>query len=217
MRRSGAGFTVIELLVALAITGLVVAAGHAGLTALIDASARARAAREPVHAGAAARAMLADWLNAASLLDGNGSFWGTHRRDGIERIDRLSFTIADGGPLRRGPQRVDLWVDRDLFTVSEGLLAELTPIRGGPPAPTETLSLARSGTGLSLRYLVMLDGRERWVDEWQSTTQLPRAVELRLTRIGRVRLGGASDGIELPPLLRLPLVVAVGVGGAHAD
>lgn len=203
------GFTLVELLVALTVAGLVVAAAHAALGALSDAASRSRAAREPVQAGAAARAMLEGWMRAAAAPDSTRPFLGTHRTDGREAVDELSFFISDAGSLRPGPQRVRLWVDRDLLTPAQGLLAELRPVRGGGPAPPETLQIAAAATGLTARYLVRLDGRDRWLAEWQSELLLPRAVELRLTRLARIRLGAPDEG-GLPPLLTLPLRVPMG-------
>ena len=161
MRRRRDGFTLAEILVALTITGLVVMAAHGALATLSDAAAIARAARQPVQAGAGARAMLEGWLRNATLADSSGPFWGTHRVETGEEIDELSFSIADGGALRPGLHRVRLWVDRDLFTPSQGLMAEITPVLGGAPAPAETLAIAPSATGLAIRYLVHIDSRDR--------------------------------------------------------
>ncbi|UCF18648.1 MAG: prepilin-type N-terminal cleavage/methylation domain-containing protein [Gemmatimonadota bacterium] len=210
MRSSERGFTLAELLVALAVTGLVVAAAHGGLTAIADGAARSRAAREPVIAGAAGRALLESWLRAAGLPEGAGPFQGTHPNDPIPS-DELSFAVVDAGSLRPGPHRVRLWVDRDELTPGRGLLAEITPILGGGAAVAETLAIAPLATGLSLRYLVEIGGRKRWVAEWESEAVLPEAVELQLSRLARVRLGAADDD-GIPPLLMLPIVVPMGAG-----
>jgi prepilin-type N-terminal cleavage/methylation domain-containing protein len=210
VRSSERGFTLAELLVALALTGLVVAAAHGALTAVADGAARSRAAREPVVAGAGGRALLESWLRAAGLPEGAGPFQGTHPNNPIP-ADELSFAVVDAGALRPGPHRVRLWVDRDPLTPGRGLLAEVTPILGGGTAVAETLAIAPLATGLSLRYRVEIDGRKRWVTEWESNTVLPEAVELRLSRLSRVRLGAADDD-GIPPLLLLPIVVPMGTG-----
>lgn len=212
MSRRVTGFTLAELLVALAVTGLVIVAAHAALATLGDAATRARTARQPVLAGAATRAMLEGWLRSATLADGSGPFWGADRSEGREAMDELVFSVMDGGALHPGPQRIRIWVDRDPLNALQGVLAEVRPLPGRYSAPPETLAIAPSATGLSIRYLVLIDGRERWLDEWQSSTLLPRVAEVSFSRYSRVRLG--ESGLDdLPPLLTLPLRVPVGVEG----
>ncbi|MDH3456657.1 MAG: hypothetical protein OER90_07410, partial [Gemmatimonadota bacterium] len=72
--------------------------------------------------------------------------------------------------------------------------------------------IAPSAAGLALRYLVLVEGKERWVDDWVSQSQLPRAVELRVLEFARARLGSVDDVPSLPPLLAIPMVVPVRLG-----
>lgn len=203
------GFTLAELLVALAVAGLVVAAAQSLLGTLGDFSRRSQAARDPVLRGAAARSALTAWFRAAQRPDSLLHFLGRHGSVGGEAVDELAFTIEDGGRLWSGPHRVHLWVDRDPQTPRQGLLAAMTPLYSGGAAPAETLSLAVQATGLAIRYKIIDNGRERWVSEWQSDWQLPLAAELHVTRLGRVRLG-AVDENALPPLIDLPMVLPMG-------
>ncbi len=212
MRIRERGFTLVEIMVALLVTGLVIAAAQAAFAAVADAWARSRAARQPVLAGAAARDALSGWLRSAALLEGAGPFDGIHWSDGAGELDQLTFGVTDGGPLRAGPHRVRLWVSRDPRSARQGLLVELSPIRGGALAPAETLSIAPAATGLALRYRVVVDGRELWLREWQSEDRLPRAVELRLSSLAWTRLGGISE-VALPPLLDLPVLVPIVMEG----
>lgn len=212
MKREDEGFTLVELLVALALAGLIVTSAHAALGVLHDASRRSRTAREPVLSSVASRAMLSGWLRAATLADGAGPFVGSDRGHGTLARDELAFDIVDGGELRAGAHRVHLWVDNDPLTAAQGLMVELTPRWGYPATSPETLSIVPWVTGLDIRYLVEVDGRARWIEEWQSQTKLPIAVEIRLSRLSRVRLGAPQEtGLE--PLLELPLLVPVGPGG----
>lgn len=208
MRKGAPGFTLLELLVALLVTGFVVTAAYAAFVVVTDTWERSRAAREPAMATAAVRDIVAGWLSAATLNEAAGPFRGVGRGVGALQQDELTFAIQDGGPLRPGPHRVRLWVVNDLTAERQGLLAELTPIRGQALAAPETLSIAPAVTGLALRYRVMVDGRERWLEEWESEGQLPRAVELQMKRLVRTRLGAAPEP-GLPPLLDLPLLVPI--------
>jgi hypothetical protein len=72
--------------------------------------------------------------------------------------------------------------------------------------PPETLQLAPGAVGLRARYFVRLLEKERWVDAWESSKELPRAIELQV--LGPA--GTAAPVVELPPLWTVPLVVARG-------
>ena len=211
MRQGSSGFTLLELLVALVVAGAAVAIGYAGLVSVSEASARSRASSQPVFAAAAARSALSAWLSSATLMEGTHPqpFRGVHRTDGPTRSDQLTTAISNGGSLRPGPRRLRVWVDTDPLTPQRGPVVELAPIGDDRLASTDTLEIAPSATGLALRYLVLVDGRERWVDEWVSQSQLPRAVELRLLEFARARLGAVDDVPSLPPLLTIPIVVPI--------
>ncbi|HVE79173.1 MAG TPA: prepilin-type N-terminal cleavage/methylation domain-containing protein [Gemmatimonadaceae bacterium] len=200
-----AAFTILELLVALVVTGLVLSVAYGGLHVASDAAVRMRRERASALAGPAARAALDGWLRAATLAGGDESFVGLHGGGGGgERKDELTFTVTDAGTLRPGPHRVRLWIAGD-STVGRGLLAELWPIHASVSVPAETLRVAPAATGLAIRYLVRTSNREWWTDTWQSDRQLPVAVELRV--IGNA---AATGDRGLPPILALPLRVPFG-------
>ncbi len=208
--RASSGFTLIEVMLSLTVAGLAVTAAYAALGAVATVQERSRAAREPTLAGASARASLASWLASASLLENTEPFRSVDRADGSLQLDELDFAVMDGGPLRPGPHRLRLWIDRDRATPEQGLVAELRPIIGSRqrPAP-QTLEIAPAASGLEARYLVRVEGKERWVDEWRSEIQLPRAIHLRVVSLSRVRLGGLAPEGGLPALLTVPLLVPV--------
>lgn len=206
-RRDGSGgFTLLEMTVALLITGMAVAAGYAGLRTLSDT----RAASRDVHAGivraANVRATLESWVHG---LDSVVSI--RPRSDGGLPLDRVVFVTADGGELRPGPRRIRLRVDRDPATAARGLVADLWPA-GASDQGGETLELAPEAVGLELRYRLDRGGGHRWVDRFDPETRVPDAVRLRLVESARIRLGpGPDEGRTggLPALLRRPLVAAV--------
>lgn len=210
MSRPPRGLTLLELLVALTVTGLVVLAAHAVLTSVTDAWARARTTRERTMAAATARATLEHWLRAATLLPGAGPFQGRRYRAGRHPLDELTLAVGDAGTLWPGPHRVHLWIARDPLTPTRGLVAELRPLVDSTLALPETLAVVPEAAGLELRYRVSLDGHDVWVDAWESPTQLPQVIALRLVAIAPVHLGAdAPAAPDLPPLLTLPLVVPV--------
>ncbi len=209
VRSRASGFTLVELLVALVVAGVAVAIGYAGLAQLSDAAALSRASSRSVISAASARSELRTWLSSATLMDGTHTFRGVHRTIGPVHADELTMAVSTGGSLRRGPQRLRLWLDVDPLTTQEGPVVELVPIGDGGPGSPDTLELAPSARGLALRYLVTVDGRDRWVDEWTSPSQLPHAVELRLLEVEAATLGAADDRPRLPPLLAMPVTVRV--------
>jgi hypothetical protein len=197
-------------MVALVVTGFVVIAAHATLTAMTDAWSSSREARERVLNSVGRRAQLESWLRSAVLLDGVGSFRGRHQNVGGIPRDELTFAVVDGGPLRPGAHRVHLWIDHDPSTAQRGLVAELAVIRGSMLAPPETLEVVPEADGLALRYLVHVGVEDEWVATWESDERLPRSIDLRLVDIAAIRLGAATVSDQgMPPLLGIPIVVPV--------
>jgi prepilin-type N-terminal cleavage/methylation domain-containing protein len=204
MQRRDGGFTLLEMMVALVVAGIVVLAAHAAISLASDVAARRTSAAEPVLRGHAARRMLEGWLRSATLE--GGALVAIDRRDGDQQLDEVAFTTADGGALFPGRARVRLWVNRDSRSLRTGLLAELLASGLGYEALPETVSIAPFARGVALRYRVRLDGRSAWVDAWTSDRQLPEAVELRISGPG-----GSLDPRDAP-LLYLPLIVPLGRG-----
>ena len=208
--RGRGGFTLIELVVALVVTGVVVLAAHTGLATITDGWSRSHRAALPVLNGATARSALEGWLRSATFLPGTGPFRGMDVYRAGQSSDEVTFDAGDCGTLRPGPCRVRLWVDRDPATSRTGLLAELALMRDSLVAAIETLTVAPAVTGLELRYLVPRPRGTAWVDGWESSDVLPRAVQLHLSALEAIQLGpGAAGASRLPPLLQLPVTVPV--------
>jgi len=207
VRRPRRGFTMIELMVALAISGIVAAAAYAAVRFAADASVRLREARTSALSGAAARLTLEGWLRAAAFIDGADRFVGLDRRTEGRPMDELTYGVADAGAHHPGPHRVRLWIDRSPSTRAGGLVAELTPIRAGVLAPPETLEIAPGAVGLRMRYWVRVFGKDRWVDGWESSKELPRAIELHV-----IGPAGTAPAVPLARLWSVPMVVGRGWG-----
>ncbi|HEU4556787.1 MAG TPA: prepilin-type N-terminal cleavage/methylation domain-containing protein [Longimicrobium sp.] len=206
--RGHAGFTLVEVIVALAVAGVVVAGAYGVLSAAVDSRARTERERAAALAGPAARAALEGWLRAAANVEGGGPFVGRDFRNGPVELDVAAFAVEDGGALYPGPRRIRLWVEIDGRAPRPGLLAEVSSLRPGEPA--ETLSVAPAAAGLSLRYRTVVQGHERWIDAWAADTLLPEAVELRVQAPPEPVGGtGPRAADRLPGVLRIPIRVPV--------
>jgi len=200
-RTSIRGFTLVELLVALAVAGGVALAAQQVLATALDARARSRTQRELALSAAARRAALEAWLRAATLSVPGAPFLAMRRDDGGMRTDELTFAVADAGALYPGPHRIRVWVDRNpAISPDDGLVVELLPLPAGS-GPADTVVLAPAAARLWLRYL---DAPGRWVDAWdaEEAGRLPLAIELRIAPV---------PGLAVPPgeeLLFAPPVVA---------
>lgn len=200
MRRDArAGFTLVEVVVGLAVGGIVLMAGFAALATVQDRSGHAREATTAALEGSALRGTLIEWLSTAQLgstalgVQFEGLDVGEH---GVA-WDELTFPMRASSPLRAPVTGVRLYVDTDPDTPERGLVAELIAQREGEPVRVE---LAPQATGLLIRYLPAVDGPVEWAESWVGQAQLPRAVELTLLD---------APGDPLPPLLRLPVRVAM--------
>lgn len=164
--RRHAGFTLIEVLVALALTGLVVLLAHRLLT-VTTSSARAL---EEARAQTERRHQSERWLRLAlgSLETGgeDGSFDG--RPDGLAFAAWLP--VAEGWLERR---RVILGLDGGLFVANAG---ERHPV-----------VLGDSVRRVEFDYLLEPGAATQWVRTWQSPLSAPLAVRVRIARRDHAR------------------------------
>ncbi|MGH7528904.1 MAG: PulJ/GspJ family protein [Gemmatimonadales bacterium] len=149
------GFTLIEILVALTIASLVVAAAHRIFSGVADGAKSIGVAREELDRSANARR----WLKA-TFLSLEPPFEG--------RADRVSFTawqLGAGGWLE--PHPIELRREGD----------RLTAHRTAAP-----LVLFEGVGDLAFDYLLDPGANSKWVREWISPVSAPLAVRLRLGR-----------------------------------
>jgi prepilin-type N-terminal cleavage/methylation domain-containing protein len=161
MRRIG-GFTLIEVMVATAIAGVVILVAHQIFTGVADGARAVAAARERLDRSANARR----WLKA-TLLSLEPPFEG--------RRNHASFTswqLAPGGWFEQEP--IELLQDGSRFLGSVG---------------AEPLQLADSVCEVAFDYLLVPGADAKWVREWISPVSAPLAVRLRITGCGRQDAG----------------------------
>ena len=199
------GFTLVEVMVAMVLAGLVVAVGYAVLERSADGWERSVRRRAVAVGPVQARLALGGWLRSAWLAGGDEPFRGG--RDALRsvRSDRLSFAVSDGGVLWPGPHRILLRVPGAGEADVGALVAVLAPLEGAARARPDTVRLAGDLLGLRIRYLVRQGGREVWVDAWSSEDHLPLATEVTVDRVVRTTLGpsgsSSSRGIWDRPLV----------------
>lgn len=196
------GFTLIEVLVGMAVAALALTAGFATLAFVRDRAVQAEASMVPAIAGATTRALLTEWVAGARLqAPGRGErFQGLDGEEQGEAADELILPTTARTPLSVGTTVVRLYVDVEDSTVERGLVAELTERAGDLPKRVELLPEV---SGLEIRYLPNVEDASEWLPDWVDQSSLPLAVELSLS---------ATPPDTLPALLQLPLRVALEVG-----
>jgi prepilin-type N-terminal cleavage/methylation domain-containing protein len=197
------GMTLMELIVALTITGMMVSAGYGTFATLADRRAAAAQAASEMLRHSVARAELSRWIAGARLtiqeddvifraVDGTA-------RLGLDRVDDdvLEFFTTAHTPLGAGGTQVRLYVDRAVSTLERGLVVELRDLAG---TRTERLVLVPNATGFDTRFLSGIFGQRQWVESWVSTSVLPSGARLQIVAPG-------ED--SLSPLWQLPITVAI--------
>lgn len=190
-RISGQGFTLVEVIVAIAIGGLVTLTAAATAASTLELTDRADAHLSGTLRSAAVRTQLREWLRASYASRDStyeAAFTGI---DGSRNgTDALRFPVVDPTATVRGRALVVLAIDDDRGS-SPSLVAEIQPESG---APTR-LELIPGADFLEVRYLYFVSSEPRWFAGWSSEVERPSAVRLWI----------AGDNLE--PLARLPLTV----------
>lgn len=198
-RRVRYGMTLIELIVALTITGLIMTTGYAALSTLADRRRSASQSMNELERVAAVRATLSGWLAGAELTieDDDVVFRGLDGTHEDSPDDELLFRTNARTSASVGSSSVRLFIERNDSTPQRGLVASIDVGRNGG---RRLIELEPNATALDIRYLSGINGVPEWSSSWVSATVLPLGLELRLS---------SKSGDSLPPLLRLPLRVVL--------
>ncbi len=182
-RRRPRGFTLVELIVALAIFAMLATAGVALLRSGADSTRMAAARSDETARLLRLRALLIDDLGQAAprrVRDGNGVLLpafagarGDRRDEPLIALTRRGWTNDDALP-RASLQRVE-WRLSPAGALERRAWPMLDGAEPGPPAVLMT-----GITGARLRFR-----REgAWSDRWDDPASLPDAVEIALDRPG---------------------------------
>jgi type II secretory pathway pseudopilin PulG len=187
--------TLMELVIALLITGMIAAIGAGAFSSVLDNRAAARVATHGVTSAAATRALLVSWLSSGRFSsDAQRPPTATTLNLG-EDDDALVVVVNTPTPINYTEAVVHLFVDRDPETPERGLVAEMQSLEAATMARTE---LDSAVSGLLVEYLE--EATNRWVARKEGVVRNPRAMRMTLS-------ARAPD--TLPPLLRLPFVQAI--------
>lgn len=205
-----ASFTLVEILISIAILSLVVAAIYSSWTAILraskvglDAAAAAQRSRIALHT-------LEDSLGSMMLFVRNVDYYGFVAENGSDAL--LSFVARLPKSFPRGGRFGDQDVRRLTFSVEQtpdgskelvlrqqSLITEMDQDEQEYP-----LVLARDVEEFAMEFW---DTRVNdWVDEWRQTNQLPKLIKIILS----VRQG---DGRSLQNVREITQIVAPGSSG----
>jgi prepilin-type N-terminal cleavage/methylation domain-containing protein len=190
--RARAGFTLLELVVALAITGMLAAAGAGAFNAVVDMRTRAREMAAISNAAAANRGLLVAWLSSGRITLAVSSAPSMATMNFSDDDDQVIIIATASTPLNYGEVAIRLFIDRDDLTPEKGLVAEMQEIEG---LRTKRVQLDSVVTGLLAEALDNTTGL--WVPRRNSAVRAPRAVRISFS---------ATSPDTLPALMRLPFV-----------
>ena len=200
-----------ELVVAIALTGMMAAAGAATFASIIDHRRVIRESTVETERAAALREMIRTWIAASSILiqqgggpRGMGSSARISTRPGItggvtaaaQTGDEISFTTSAMTPTPSPNTRVRLFVDGDPNTVETGLTIEY---QGSNAAPLQRRQLDSAVGVMTVEYLDNRTGR--WYAAMQVATIQPIAMRFAFA---------AAEGDSIPRLLQLPFIFRMG-------
>ena len=176
---SGSGFTLIEVVVALAIAGLVVLLASRVFGAAADASHALVRARAGLDREANARRWLAAAFRSLDVgQDSAGPFAGQE-----DRVEFSSWLETVDGSFARS--RLALRADEGRFVVVA--------------TPGDTVALADSVESVAFDYLLEPGADTKWVRAWISPVSAPLGVRIRVQRSG----GGRPEAGSVDTLLFL--------------
>jgi hypothetical protein len=202
--------TLIELIAAIVLTGLMATAGTAAFTSIVDHREQIRTSTIETERAAATRELLREWVVAGTIqlqLGGGprGNNVATRARTqsmvggvtaAVTTGDELTFTTTAPTPALSSQTRVRLFVDDDENTPEHGLAIEY---QSATNTPLQRIEMDSTITQMTVE---ILDRRtNRWVPSKEAATVQPLAVRLTFT---------PDEGRDIPRLLQLPLVFRVG-------
>jgi prepilin-type N-terminal cleavage/methylation domain-containing protein len=224
MMRARRGMTLMELVIGLAITGMMATAGAFAFESIIDHRRVIREASVDTERSAALRDMIRGWILAGNIqIQQGGGPRGLNRgvgaaagaalgggRGGMNTVqsvssamasgDEVTFTTSDVNPSFLPNVRIRLYVDADDNTPEKGLTIEYQPNAQQP------LVRRMLDSTIDTLHVEFLDRRtNRWIQATQGAAIQPMAT----------RLTFASGVAKLPPILQIPMIFPMAGAGSN--
>lgn len=216
--RARSGMTLMELVIGLAITGLMAAAGAGAFSSIIDHRRTIRESSAATERGSALRETIRSWLVAGQIqIQIGGGPRGLTRGIGTANPgrgatntaavsaaqasgDELTFTTQAVNPSLLANVRMRLYIDADANTPEHGLCIEYQP---NAQQPLVRKMLDSTIDSLHVEYL---DGMtHRWFDASQAATLAGGILAVRVSMT-------ADTAAHASPLLAVPMIFTTGFG-----
>lgn len=174
--RKSSGFTLVEVMVSMAIVGLMMTFMSSGLSVGLDSWERGTAAIRKLESRAGVERLLRRQLALALPVEVGGVdetfvlFEGDTRR--LEFVSQ--YSLIDGNI---GARKIDYRIEDGRFDYGESLLFDYQPAA----FRLEDFQLLATFSAVEFRYLgTDQDGELIWLNEWERGDGLPRAVQIRV-------------------------------------
>ncbi len=210
LRPSPQGFTLVEILIALSLLGLVVAAIYSSWTAILRATKVGLEAAASVQRARIAVRMLEDSLGSAHAFAANPQYYSFVAENGREAS--LSFVTRLAKDFPRSGKFGDFDVRRVTFSVESApdggqqLVLRQQPLlmeKMDVDEQEHPIVLAKNVQDFELQFY---SGQSRqWLDDWVQTNQLPQLVRVTLRLSDRPY--SSLIGQEITRIVNLPSIM----------
>ena len=196
---SGSAFTLVEVLIAIGLLGMVVAAIYSSWAAILRASRIAQDASAAAQRERMALQVMEDALNGTCMFTANGNWYAFVAGSGDEAI--LSFVSHLPKSFPRSGRFGDLDVRRVTFTVEPGKDSQKQLVLRQNPLLMDLDEDEQNNPLVLARYVKELQfefwdaSRSEWAEEWNDTNQIPRIVLISLI-VGRPGMYGAAPEFQ---------------------
>jgi Tfp pilus assembly protein FimT len=217
------GATLLELVVALVVTGVMATIGTSAFSTIIDHRQVIRESAIDLERAAALRETLRGWLvsgqvqiqqgggprgRAAAVAAAAPSALTGGTGSGLTAVsaaaavgEEVTFVTTAASPATSPNVRIRLFIDGDANTPETGLTIEYQPSDAGTQVPLQRRELEPNIGGMLVEFL---DQRTvRWVKASEGATITPTAVRITLL---------APDRGTIPAILSVPIVLSMRVG-----
>ncbi len=218
-----AGFTLIEILLAVSLLAMVTTVTYLAFSTMVKAWQRGTAMSDALHHGDFVMDQLAMAIRSTYFPDAGGATtrYGFHLKndgEGDETSDVISWVklgsalVGDDVPYVGTPHRVTFSVDEDdegtRGALVKGWRLDGQPEDFDPDEDVEPFFISRDVTGLNVRTLspddINEDGEFDWQDEWEYTNDLPVAVEITMY-VRPQGTGKDEEATELRRIVQVPV------------